>query len=78
MTVPNERTPYLQELIRFSSQATLLIPTIVLDEEIDVTGKFKGIRNALNYLKNDNGLIIDKNVINEDFIELTIKLNERR
>ena len=69
----NERTPYLQELIRFSSKATLLIPRIIFNEECD---KFKDVRDALNYLKNDEKLIIVQKGFNEDFIELTIGLKD--
>ena len=69
----NERTPYLQELIRFSSKATLLIPRIIFNKEYD---KFKDVGEALNYLKNDEKLIIIERGFNEDFIELTIGLKD--
>ena len=38
MEMSNERTPYLQELMRLSSEATLLIPSIVFNEELFVNG----------------------------------------
>ena len=51
----NERTPYLQELIRFSTEATLLISGELLDENI---GKCERLRKALDFIKNDKKLIV--------------------
>ena len=73
MMVSKERTSYLQELIGLSSEATLLIPKIVLNKKIDVEDKYKASRDALNYLKNDNQLIVIEKEVKDDFIEVTIK-----
>ena len=70
--VSNERTPYLQKLIRLSSEATLLIPSIVFNEELDVNNHFKDFRNALNFLKNDDKLIIIEKEDENEFIEVNI------
>ena len=53
MRVSNERTPYLQELIRLSSEATLIIPNLVFNEELDVNNHFKDFRDALNWFENE-------------------------
>ena len=42
----NERTPYLQELIRYSNEATLVMPNIVFNND-----RFESITIALNHLK---------------------------
>ena len=70
--VPNERTPYLKELIRYSSKATLLIPTSVL---IGNNDKFKATREALNHLKNDKGLVISEKIVG-NFTEIKIELKD--
>ena len=72
MILPNERTPHLQELIRFSTKATLVIPSLLLDEEIG--DKFKQVRNALDYLKNDDALIVSQREVENDLIEITIEI----
>ena len=54
----NERTPYLQELIRFSSEATLIIGGELLDENKDGSNKFEKLRKALDFIKHDKKLIV--------------------
>ena len=70
--MPNERTPYLKELIRYSSKATLLIPTSVF---IGKNDKFKATKDALNHLKNDEGLVISEKIV-ENFTEIKIELKD--
>lgn len=72
----NERTPYLQELIRLSSEATLIIPSVVFNEEIDAHNKFNDIRNALNFLKDDDDLIITEKELEDDFTEVNIRIRD--
>ncbi len=72
----NERTPYLQELIRLSSEATLIIPSVVFNEEIDANNKFNDIRNALNFLKDDDDLIITEKELEDDFTEVNIRIRD--
>ena len=68
----NERTPFLQELIRYSSGATLLIPRIILDEESDPYRKYEPTRQALNHLKNDKDLVLKEKRIDNDFVVVEI------
>lgn len=74
--VSNERTPFLKELIRHSSKATLIMPSIVFNEEIDVNGTFQNTRDALNELKNDENLFIIEKEFNDDFTEITIQIRD--
>lgn len=76
MRVSNERTPYLQELIRLSSEATLIIPSIVFDDEMDDYNKFEDFRNAFNWLQNDEKLIVTLNKVNNDFNEVNIRIRD--
>ena len=76
MRVSNERTPYLQELIRLSSEATLIIPSIVFDDEMDDYNKFEDFRNAFNWLQNDKKLIVTLNKVNNDFNEVKIRIRD--
>ena len=71
--VYNDRTSYLQELIRLSSEATLLISTPVFKEE-DVFNRFLDARNALNYLKNDDDLVISVKNLDNNFTNVNIKI----
>lgn len=72
----DERTPYLQELIRLSTEATLIIPSIVFNSEHDPLNRFKAFRDALNYLKNDDKLIVTLNKFSNDFAELKIRIGD--
>ena len=72
--VHNDRTPYLQELIRWSSEATLLIPTSVFNEETDVLNNFEDVRKALNWLENDDTLLITVKNLDNTFTEVNIKI----
>ena len=72
--MPNERTPYLQELIRFSTKATLLVPRIVLDGKIDSNDRYKKVRDSLEYLRNDRDLFVIERNLDEDFVEVTIQI----
>ena len=76
MKMSNERTPYLQELMRLSSEATLLIPSIVFNEEICSSNRFKSFRNALHFLKNDDNLIITEKEVEGDFTEVNIRIRD--
>lgn len=72
--VYNERTPYLQELMRLSSEATLLISSQVFNEETDAYNRFEDVRNALNWLKNDDKLVISIKNLDNGFTEVNIKI----
>ena len=72
----NERTPYLQELISLSSEATLLMPKIVLDEKYDNRGKYEPVRKALEYLKNDENLFVKEKNVDDDFTLIKIGVRE--
>ena len=71
----NERTLYLQELIRYSSKSTLLLPNIILDET-DANNRFKKLRDALKYLRNDNDLFVIEKPLDDDLVEITIQIRE--
>lgn len=76
MIMSNERTPHLQELIRYSTKATLLLPNVVLNENFDVNNSFKKLRDALAYLRNDSDLFIIEKQLEHDLVEITIQIRE--
>ena len=73
----NERTSNIKDLIRFSTKATLTVPTFLLDEE--VTDSFEAYNDfviALYCLKNDDGLIVNEKELDDDLSEITIEIRE--
>ena len=73
--MPNKRTEYLQELIRYSRKATLVIHESFING-IRNDEKFKLSNNALNFLKNDEELILTTKDVEDGYIEITIDLKE--
>ena len=72
----NERTPFLKELIRWSTKATLLLPSSILNDEIDKYNKFKKVRDSLDYLKNDEKVLVTEKEMGNDLTEITLELKE--
>ena len=70
----NERTPYLQELIRFSSEARLIIADELLDEKKDTSNKHEKLRKALEFIKNDRFLRVQDVKLEDDYRLIDIKL----
>lgn len=75
--MPNDRTPYLQELIRYSSKATLLILSSLINEKRNGNNHCKMMIDALNYLKKDPKLIINEKPVENGFTEITIELVDK-
>ena len=73
--MPNKRTEYLQELIRYSRKATLLIHESFING-IRNDAKFKLSNKALKFLKNDEELILTTKDVEDGYIEITIDLKE--
>ena len=73
----NERTSNIKDLIRFSTKATLTVPTFLLDDEVtDSFEVYNDFRIALYCLKNDDGLIVNEKEIDDDLSEITIEIKE--
>ena len=73
--MPNDRTPYLQDLIKYSRKATLIIhKSFVNGQRTDE--KFQLTNNALDYLKNDNRLVLTTKDVEDEYLEITICLKE--
>ena len=72
----NERTLFLKELIRWSTKATLLLPSSILNDEIDKYNKFKKVRDSLDYLKNDEKVLVTEKEMGNDLTEITLELKE--
>ena len=73
--VCDERSSNINNLIRFSTKATLLVPEFLLDDEVtDSYEIYNDFNNALYCLKNDDGLIVTEKEVDEDFSEITIEL----
>lgn len=77
MTMCNERTSNIKDLIRFSTKATLTVPTFLLDDEVtDSFEAYNDFRIALYCLKNDGGLIVNEKELDDDLSEITIEIRE--
>lgn len=73
----NERTSNIKDLIRFSTKATLTVPTFLLDDEVtDSFEAYNDFRIALYCLKNDGGLIVNEKELDDDLSEITIEIRE--
>ena len=73
----NERTSNIKDLIRFSTKATLTVPTFLLDDEVtDSFEAYNDFRIALYCLKNDDGLIVSEKELDDDLSEITIEIKE--
>lgn len=73
----NERTSNIKDLIRFSTKATLTVPTFLLDDEVtDSFEAYNDFRIALYCLKNDDGLIVNEKELDDDLSEITIEIKE--
>ena len=73
--VCDERSSNINNLIRFSTKATLLVPEFLLDDEVtDSYEIYNDFRIALYCLKNDDGLIVTEKEVDEDLSEITIEL----
>jgi len=73
----NDRTSNIKDLVRFSTKATLTVPTFLLDDEL--TEGFETYNDfviALFCLKNDDGLIVSEKEVDEEMSEITIELRE--
>lgn len=68
---------YLQRLLKYSTEATFIIPSLVFDEEKDPNGRFEETRRAYNILKKDDLLEILEVPINpgtdDELFEITIR-----
>lgn len=72
-----ERIDYLTRLLRYSTEVTFIIPSLIFDETADPKGHFEEQRRAYNILKKDVDLEILEVPINpgtvEEELEITIK-----
>lgn len=73
--MPNDRTPYLQDLIKYSRKATLIISKSFVNGQ-RTNEKFELTNNALNYLKNDKRLVLTTKDVEDEYLEITICLKE--
>jgi len=77
MRMCNERTINIKDLIRFSTKATLTVPTFLLDDEVtDSFEAYNDFRIALYCLKNDDGLIITEREVDDDLSEIIIEIRD--
>ena len=73
----NERCSNIKDLVRFSTKATLTVPTILLDDELtDRCEAYNDFKIALYCLKNDEGLTVSEKEVDDDLSEITIELRE--
>ena len=72
----NERSSNITDLVRFSTKATLLVPTLLLDDVADYFEPYHDFRIALYCLKNDDELIVTEKEVDEEFSEITIELGD--
>ena len=72
----DDRSSNIKDLVRFSTKATLTVPTILLDEATDDFEVYYDFKIALFCLKNDDGLILTEKEIDDEMSEITIELKE--
>jgi hypothetical protein len=72
----DDRSSNIKDLVRFSTKATLTVPTILLDEATDDFEVYNDFKIAMFCLKNDDGLILTEKEIDEEMSEITIELKE--
>jgi hypothetical protein len=70
----DDRSSNIKDLVRFSTKATLTVPTILLDEATDDFEVYNDFKIAMFCLKNDDGLILSENEIDDEMSEITIEL----
>ena len=70
----DDRSSNIKDLVRFSTKATLTVPTILLDEATDDFEVYNDFKIAMFCLKNDDGLILSEKEIDEEMSEITIEL----
>ena len=72
---------YLNRLLKWSTEATFIIPSVVFNEECDPNGKFEETRRAYDILKKDDLLEILEVPINpgtdDEFLEITIRRKQK-
>ncbi|MBR0369717.1 MAG: hypothetical protein IJH63_03195 [Methanobrevibacter sp.] len=73
--MPNDRTPYLQDLVKYSRKATIIIhKSFVNGQRTDE--KFELTNNALDCLKSDDRLVLTTKDVEDEYLEITISLKE--
>jgi len=72
----DDRSSNIKDLVRFSTKATLTVPTILLDEATDDFEVYNDFKIAMFCLKNDDGLILTEKEIDDEMSEITIELKE--
>ena len=70
----DDRSSNIKDLVRFSTKATLTVPTILLDEATDDFEVYYDFKIAMFCLKNDDGLILSEKEIDDEMSEITIEL----
>jgi hypothetical protein len=70
----DDRSSNIKDLVRFSTKATLTVPTILLDEATDDFEVYNDFKIAMFCLKNDDGLILTEKEIDDEMSEITIEL----
>ncbi len=73
--MPNDRTPYLQDLIKYSRKATLLIHRSFVDGTRK-DERFEKTNNALDFFMNDKSLYLIAKDVEDEYLEITISLKE--
>lgn len=76
-----ERIDYLTRLLRYSTEVTFIIPSLIFDETVDPKGHFEEQRRAYNILKKDPQLEILEVPINpgtdDEKLEITIRIKQK-
>ena len=72
---------YLNRLLKWSTEATFIIPSLVFDEEKDPNGRFEETRRAYDILKKDDLLEVLEVPINpetdDEMLEITIRRKQK-
>ena len=72
---------YLNRLLKWSTEATFIIPSLVFNEEYDPNGKFEETRRVYDILKKDDLLEVLEVPINpgtvDELLEITIRRKQK-
>ena len=71
-----KRIDYIRDIIRYTTETTLIIPTTILNEKTIEPDNFKVLRESLSILQEDTGLNIIIEELEDDLTSIQITLNE--
>ena len=69
-----KRKDYISDIIRYGTDATIIIPTTILQEKTIEPDNFKILRDSLKVLQADEGLTVTLTELENDLTSIDISL----